>query len=87
MSQKVNVKVKERSCYNDKWRKKEKEWQEAVKKVDERHRESELIRQAKNNYQNSWRHAHKDRVREYNQNYWRKKVLERQKQNANRDTN
>lgn len=68
-------------------RKKEKEWQEAVKKVDERHRESELIRQAKNNYQNSWRHAHKDRVREYNQNYWRKKVLERQKQNANRDTN
>ena len=68
-------------------RKKEKEWQEAVKKVDERHRESELIRQAKNNYQNSWRHDHKDRVREYNQNYWRKKVLERQKQNANRDTN
>ena len=63
-------------------RKKEKELQEAVRKVDNRHREEELIRIAKNNYQNSWRHAHKDRVREYNQNYWRKKVLERQK-NAN----
>lgn len=48
--------------------------------------EEELIRREKNEYQNSWRHAHKDRVRQYNQNYWRKKVAERQKLNE-RNTN
>lgn len=41
------------------------------------------IRRERNLYQNAWRHAHKDRVREYNQNYWRKKVEERQNKNAN----
>ena len=49
--------------------------------------QEELIRIERNNYQNAWRHAHKDKVRQYNQNYWRKKVEERQKNNANRITN
>lgn len=42
----------------------------------------EAARQARNEYQRKWRAAHKDKVRESNANYWRRRVMKNHGQNA-----
>ena len=46
-----------------------------------KHNEEEMIRLEKNIYQNSWRSIHKDKVREYNRNYWLKKSKQKERNN------
>ena len=46
-----------------------------------KHNEEEMIRLEKNRYQNSWRSIHKDKVREYNRNYWLKKSKQKERNN------
>ena len=36
----------------------------------------EAARQAKNEYQREWRSKNREKVRQYNQNYWEKKALQ-----------
>lgn len=36
----------------------------------------ELARKKKNEYQRKWRAKNKDKVKQYNKNYWKRKVLE-----------
>ena len=47
----------------------------------EKEREDEMIRREKNRYQNNWRSIHKDKVREYNRNYWLKKSKQKERNN------
>ena len=46
-----------------------------------KHHEEEMIRLERNRYQNNWRSIHKDRVREYNRNYWLKKSKQKERNN------
>lgn len=38
---------------------------------------NELILEEKRQYHKKWRDAHKDKIKQYNKNYWQKKVLQR----------
>lgn len=58
---------------------------EAIARINKKisiSREDEMIRQEKNAYQNSWRHTNKDKVKEYNRNYWLKKAKEKQRKSS-----
>lgn len=45
----------------------------------------ELAREKQREYQRGWRRNNPDKVREYNQRYWRKKALEMLKENEGDD--
>lgn len=43
----------------------------------------EKAKEARRAYSNAWRAANKDRVREYNQRYWKRKAEQMQKKSCN----
>ena len=45
----------------------------------------ELAREKQREYQREWRRNNPDKVKEYNQRYWRKKALEMLKESKKKD--
>ena len=50
--------------------------------TQEEARIEEAARQARNDYQKKWRAANKDKVRKANADYWRRKAMAKNGQNA-----
>ena len=46
----------------------------------------EKAKEARRAYSNAWRAANKDRVREYNQRYWKRKAEQMQKKSCNENS-
>lgn len=50
-------------------------------RLQRQQKEEAMIRCERNQYQNNWRSIHKDKVREYNRNYWLKKSKQKESEN------